>query len=313
MWQTFVIWRMMNAQLPVFNPFRKLLKLKLDHSKLSDAPKWWQRASTWIPTQILGCLIGLGIMFMTVWLSLLCIVLVTPFVFVFFTSLPALMFTGCVVMGGYLSLKISNKLGKVRLSGIYDLIGVTSYGDQQSMWLIGRTVYKDMMWLKDTRIMMTNTILIMIGFLMLMTVLGFISSIATPATSTINFLFLQTILGLAFLLIAVYLSFVHAMVMGYLVALWSVHIITDNLSRSVSVVASFIGIQLGVYILAYVLLAISLPNVYATMRWESFFTLGFLQVVGLAIIHDVSVRLMLRFLARQTGLPYSDWRSEVGI
>lgn len=313
MWQTFVIWRIMNAPLPVFNPFRKLLKLKLDHPKLSDAPKWWQRISTWIPTQILGCLIGLGVMIMTVWLSLLCIVLVTPFVFVFFTSLPAMMFTGCVILGGHLSVKISNKLGKVRLSGIYDLIGVTSYGDQQSMWLIGRTIYKDMIWLKDTRIMMTNTILIIIGFLTLMTVLGFISSVATPATSTINFLFLHTVLGLAFLMIAVYLSFVHAMVIGYLVALWSVHITTDSLNRSISVVASFIGIQLGLYILAYLVLAVGLPNFYDTMRWDTFFTLGFLQVVGLAIIQDLSVRLMLRFLARQTGIPYSDWRSEVGI
>ncbi|MCL4254966.1 MAG: hypothetical protein KJ043_14475, partial [Anaerolineae bacterium] len=292
MWQTFVIWRVMNAPLPVFNPFRRLLKLKLTHKPSSDTPTVWQRIFNWIPTQILSCLVGLAVLIMTVWLSLLCIVLVTPFVFIFFGSLPALMFTGCVITGGYLSLKISNKLGKVRLSGIYDLIGVTSYGDQQSMWLIGRTIYKDMMWLKDTRIMMTNTILIIIGFLVLMTVLGFISSIATPATSAINLLFLQTVIGLAFLMIAVYLSFVHAMVMGYLVALWSVHITTDSLNRSISVVASFIGIQLGVYILAYLLLAIGLPNFYDTMRWDTFFTLGFLQVVGLAIIHDLSVRVM---------------------
>lgn len=310
MWQTFTIWRLMNAPLPVFNPFRRLLKLKLSRSPSSH---WWERIPKWIPTQLFSCLLGFGLMIAMLWLSLVCIVVVTPLVFVFFGSLPTLMFVSCVIMGGYLALKISQALGKIRLSGIYDLIGVTSYGDQLAIWLIGRTIYKDMLWLKDTRIMMTNSIIILIGFLILMTILGFISTITAPINSAINFLFLETVLGLAFLMIAVYLSFVHAMVIGYLMGIWSIHLNTDGFNRIVGVTVGFLGLQLIIYLLAYLLLAIGLPNLYEQMRWNRFFTLGFLQLTGLAIIHDVSVRGMLRLLAYQTGLPYSVWRSEVGI
>jgi hypothetical protein len=313
MWQTFLIWRTMNAPLPVFNPFRKLLKLKLPHSVEKSPSSFWSRASSWLPSQLIGCLVGLGVVILTVFVSLLCIIFITPVVFLFFGSIPALMFMISISFGGYLSFKITNKLGKIRVAGIYDLIGVTAYGDQRASWLIGRTIYKDILWLKDTRIMMSNSVYILIGFLTLMSVLGTISALTTPATSTINLLFLETVMGLGFLTIAVYLSFVQAMVIGYLLALWSINLTGDGLNRLIATVGGFVGSQLVLYLIAYLILAIGLPTLYIRMKWDTFITLGLAQLIGLAILHEILVRMMLRVLARQAELPYAMWRSEIEI
>lgn len=312
MWQTFMIWRMMNAPLPVFNPFRRLLKLQFP-PKANQPHPLIERVLSWLPSQLLSCLLGLGMIIVLIWSSLLCIVLVTPFVFVLFGSLPTLMFAFCVSLGGFLAIRISNKLSKIRTSGIYDLIGVSSYGAQAAIWLMGRTIYKDMLWLKDTRIMMSNSMIITIVFLILMSALGVVSSLTTPATNTINLLFLETVTGLVFLTIAVYLSLVHALVIGYLIALWSLGLSTDNLTRSVATVAGFIGVHLIVYISAYTLLTLGLPAFYRHMRWGTLLTLGTAQVLGLVFIYDLSVRILLRLLAQQVDLPYRQWRAELDL
>ncbi|PJF28716.1 MAG: hypothetical protein CUN52_12045 [Phototrophicales bacterium] len=310
MWQTFLIWRVMNAPLPIFNPFRRLLKLQLP----TQAPRTHpliERVLSWLPAQLVSCLVGLGLVILLVWSSLVCIVLVTPFVFVLFGSLPTVMFAFCVSLGGFLAIRISNKLSRIRTSGIYDLISVSSYGDQQAIWLMGRAIYKDMLWLKDTRIMMSNSMIITTLLLILMSALGVVSSLTTPAASAINLLFLETVTGLVFLTIAVYLSLVHALVIGYLIALWSIGLSTDNLTRSVATVAGFIGVHLIVYISAYSLLTLGLPAFYRHMRWTTFLTLGTTQVLGLVVIYDLSVRVLLRLLAQQVDLPYRQWRAEL--
>lgn len=313
MWQTFLIWRLMNSPLPIFNPFRKLLKLNLSHLPQIKSPSILTRILSWFPSQFLGCLVGLGVVILTVWASLLCIVFVTPIVFVFFDLLPSLIFLGCAIFGIYLSVKITRSLGRIRSAGIYDLIGVTSYGDQRSMWLIGRTIYRDMEWLRDTRIMMSNSVVILMVFLGLMTMLGLISAFTTPTVSEINFFFLQTLSGLGFFTIAVYLSFVQAMVVGYLIALWSITLTTDNLNRVIACVGVFIGVQLAIYLVSFLILILGIQTLYTQMKWDIFFTQGFLQLTGFALIHEIAIRILLRRLAHQAELPYRMWRAEVGL
>jgi hypothetical protein len=311
MWVTFLIWRVMNSQLPVFNPFRKLLKLKLTSLPSESAPKFLTRMVAWLPQQLVGCLTGLAIMILTIWVSLLCIIFITPIVFVFFGSLPMLMFLVSVSFGCYLAVRITNNLGKIRSAGIYDLIGVSAYGNQRATWLIGRTVYRDINWLRDTRMMLSNTVYIIIAFLILMAIFGFVSAIATPATSTINLLFLETISGLGFLTVGIYFAFVQAMVMGYLIAMWSINLTTDRLNRMIATIGGFWGFQIVVYMVAFVVLVVGLPMLFESLNWSSFLTLGFAQLLGLVVIHDMSVRLMLRLLTHQAELPYTIWWSEL--
>lgn len=313
MWVTFLIWRVMNSQLPVFNPFRKLLKLKLTSLPSESSPTFLTRMVSWLPQQLVGCLTGLAVIILTIWVSLLCIIFITPIVFVFFGSLPMLMFLVSVSFGGYLAVRITNNLGKIRSAGIYDLIGVSAYGNQRAIWLIGRTVYRDINWLRDTHMMLSNTVYIIIAFLILMAIFGFISALSTPATSTINLLFLETISGLGFLTVGIYFAFVQAMVMGYLMSMWSINLTTDRFNRMIATVGGFLGCQIVVYLIAFVVLVVGLPLFFAMQTWSTFLTLGFAQLFGLVVIHDVSVRLMLRLLARQSELPYSLWRSEIGI
>ena len=313
MWQTFLIWRLMNSPLPVFNPFRKLLKLNLPHLPQVTPPSIITRILSWFPSQFLGCLVGLGITILTIWVSLLCIVFVTPVVFIFFDLLPAFAFVFCALLGMYLAIKITRNLGRIRSAGIYDLIGVTAYGDQRSIWLIGRMIYRDMGWLGDARIMISNSVVILMVFLGLMAMLGLISAFTTPTVSQINFFFLQTLSGLGFFILAVYLSFVQAMVLGYLIALWSISLITDNLNRVTACVGIFWGIQLVIYLLSFVILILGIPTLYTQMKWDIFFTQGFLQLAGFAFIHEIAIRLLLHRLAYRAEIPYLMWRTEVGI
>ena len=303
----------MNSPLPVFNPFRKLLKLNLPHLPQITPPSIITRILSWFPSQFLGCLVGLGIAILTIWISLLCIVFVTPIVFLFFDLLPALTFVFCAMFGMYLALKITRSLSRIRSAGIYDLIGVTSYGNQRSMWLIGRMIYRDMGWLGDARIMISNSVVILMVFLGLMAMLGLISAFTTPTVSEINFFFLQTLSGLGFFILAVYLSFVQAMVIGYLIALWSITLITDNLNRVTACVGVFLGIQLVIYLVSFVVLILGVQTLYAKMEWDVFFSQGFFQLTGFALIHEMAIRLLLHRLAHQAEMPYQMWRSEVGI
>jgi hypothetical protein len=315
MWQTFLIWRVIHAPLPVFNPFRKLLKLKLpEYAKSFKLPEGrFTRLISLIPSELTGCLVGLGTIIMVLWGSLLCIVFITPIVFIVFDSIPLMFFLACVFFGIYLSVKITRKLGKIRNTGIYDLIGVSGYGDQQASWLIGRTIYKDMGWLKDTRIMMSNSMVILVVFFGLMGMLGVISGISTPTVAEINFFFLRTLSGLIYFTVAVYLNFVQALVIGYLMALWSITISTDTLNRVFACVGGMLSIELLIHLVAFLGLVVALPALYVQMEWDNFLTLGFLQLVGFAGLHEMGVRGMLRLLARRAELPYSDWRAEVGL
>lgn len=315
MWQTFLIWRVLNSPLPVFNPFRKLLKLKLPEytKRQKPPPEGIRRILALFPSELFGCLAGIGTIILAIWVSLLCIVFVTPIVFIVFDSIPLIIFLTCVLFGLYLSVKITRKLGKIRNTGIYDLIGVSGYGDQRASWLIGRTIYKDMGWLKDTRIMMSNSVFILMVFFGLMAMLGIISAISTPTAAEINFFFLRTLSGLFYFTVAVYLNFVQALVIGYLIALWSMTISTDNLNRVIACVGAILGIELIIHIMAFLLLVIALPALYTQMEWDYFLTLGLLQLCGFALLHEIGVRGILRLLARRAEVPYQMWRSEVGI
>ncbi|MCU0481483.1 MAG: hypothetical protein MUE54_09755 [Anaerolineae bacterium] len=315
MWQTFLIWRVLNSPLPVFNPFRKLLKLKLpEYAKSPKLPEGrLARILALIPSELTGCIMGLGTIILVLWVSLLCIVFITPIVFVVFDAIPLLVFLICVSFGMYLSVKITRKLGKIRNTGMYDLIGVSGYGDQHASWLIGRTIYKDMGWLKDTRIMMSNSMVILVVFFGLMGMLGIISAVSTPTAAEINFFFLRTLSGLVYFTFAVYLNFVQALVIGYLMALWAITMSTDTLNRVIATVGAILGIELLIHIMAFLLLVIALPALYVQMEWDDFLTLGFLQLSGFALLHEISVRGLLRLLARRAELSYADWRAEVGI
>ncbi|HRF95141.1 MAG TPA: hypothetical protein PLZ51_08100 [Aggregatilineales bacterium] len=235
-------------------------------------------------------------------------------IFLFITALSIVMVL--IYTGGYLAVKISTILGKMRTVGMYDLIMITPQGDQFMTWLIGRTVYKKIKWIKDARIIARNTAFLFLGLLMVQLIVNGIRAITARDTPAYEFRFwqstVQVMIDFIFLVIPLWLYAVQGVVMGYLLAIWGNNLITTRFNRMTATIGAFLGNQFLLYVIAYIVLLNGLPDLYDAMDWATS-TLILIQIVGLACLHECSVRVTLRVLARQAELPYALWRSEIGV
>ncbi|HRF95138.1 MAG TPA: hypothetical protein PLZ51_08085, partial [Aggregatilineales bacterium] len=182
-------------------------------------------------------------------------------------SLPIILIL--VWIGAHLSVKMTRVLSKLRYGGVYDLLSITVYGEQYAIWAIGRVIYKNMGWLKRTRFVIRTSIYLIIGLL-------FIILISAIARSTDNPYALPNQYGLSdpnvtllinfmFLVGGIYFYLIQAIVMGYLIALWSNTVNSDGGNRIMIAISGFLGNQLAVYMLTYLIIIIGLPRLFALL------------------------------------------------
>ncbi|HRF95140.1 MAG TPA: hypothetical protein PLZ51_08095, partial [Aggregatilineales bacterium] len=143
MWQTLLIWRVINTPLPDTNPFYKL--------PLITAKKVVKKRKPFYP-QFLSWLVILGgfLACMGCFVIFVLFNMDSPSI-IFVVALPFVLFYGFA--GGDVSLKIIAKLGKMRSLGIADLIGVTSDGIYRATWHTGKIIYHRIDWIKSARIL----------------------------------------------------------------------------------------------------------------------------------------------------------------
>ncbi|MCL4253715.1 MAG: hypothetical protein KJ043_08050 [Anaerolineae bacterium] len=195
-----------------------------------------------------------------------------------------------VTCGAYLSGKIINRLSFIERWSMYDLISITPDGGEQGLWLMARIIYQNTRLLKIIHHTLAIASVIIIG------------------------LFLSQGWGLDIIRFSlVYIWFAQGVVLGYLIGLWACYLKTDVTNRVVAGIGLFIGIQLILALTISILMVSTLGNIFIQMRWDNPSLLGWIQFFGIILFIEIMVRLMLRLLARQTGLPYSVWCSEVGI
>jgi len=274
MWQTFLLWRYITTPLPDLHPFRRLPALKIIRKKRSvyRANKTMQGGI--ILLFILLSALGSAIF---VWICFLAILMIFGgFLFLF-------------ASGGYLAVKITNIIGKVQTSGLYDLISITPQGSQNATWSIGRIILTNTKWVRDFHIISRNTLLLIMGLSMLIEITDFI-----------------------FYPIGIYFCSVQGLVMGYLFGVWSANLSTDGMNKVILAVGGFFGGQMMLYLSTLILFGL-LAYVYQVMGWATFFTMPILELGIFSVLYEAQVRIMLRVMAHQAELPYSVWRSEVGI
>ncbi len=305
MWQTFLIWRLLNTALPVTNQFHKLTLIK---------PVQKHKRSYHPIVSIIGIMMAsIGCAWLFFVASLMMLFTTNYFIFLFFLPLIAVLilaFFGC-----HLSVKITNIINKIYHAGIYDLISITPDGNSYASLSIGRDIYQKIRWLKYVHIIIKNTAYL-IFILLLFVLLSDINRVnANSFPLSYRDLVLKssisTIVDVTLLMIAIYFYFVQGMVIGYLTGLWRNLFSTDTINWELVTIGRFLGIQLVLYIITYGIILVGLPIIYRQLEWDSFITLSLMQLIGLACIHEIMIRLMMRLLAHQADLPYAVWRSEL--
>ena len=274
MWQTFLIWRYITTPLPDLHPFRRLPALKIIRKKRSV-----YRTNKTIQGIIILLFILLSALGSAIfaWICFLAILMILGgFLFLF-------------ASGGYLATKITNLIGKVQTSGLYDLISITPQGSQNATWSIGRIIFTNSRWLKEFHIISRNTLFFIVISSMLIEINDFI-----------------------FYPIGIYLCSLQSLVMGYLFGIWSTNIPTDGMNKVILAVGGFLGGQMILYLATSILFGL-LGNLYQVTGWSTFFTMPILELGIFSVLYEAQVRMMLHVLAHQAELPYLVWRSEIGI
>jgi hypothetical protein len=309
MWQLFSIWRFINIPLPASHPFFKAPFLTIE----KPAPTSKRFFSRLMVTMIIG--VGMSVTILTIGIGwVYWSVNTSEALLLIIASLPIILIL--VWIGAHLSVKMTRVLNKLRYGGVYDLLSITVYGEQYAIWAIGRVVYKNMGWLKRTRFVIRTSIYLIVAFLIILVVSAIAQSTNNPSTSpnqyglTDPFPFL---LNSIFLVGGIYFYLIQAIVMGYLIALWSNTFNSDGGNRIMIAISGFLGNQLAVYMLTYLLIIIGLPRLFARFGWETSITLNMVQLSAFIILIEIQVRMMSYFLARKAQTPYADWLSEVGI
>lgn len=195
-----------------------------------------------------------------------------------------------VTCGAYLSEKIINRLSLIENSGMYDLISMTPDGGEQGLWLMAKIIYQHTRLLKIINQTLAIVSVIIIG------------------------LFLLNGWGLDIIRFSlVYIWFVQGVVLGYLIGLWACYLKTDVTNRMVASMGLFIGAQLFLALIISIVVVNTFGNIFFQMNWNNPSLLGWIQFFGIIILIEIWVRGILRLIAHQAGIPYSAWRSEVGI
>lgn len=274
MWQTFVIWRYITTPLPDLHPFRRLPALKITRKRKSVYRANMTMRGIVMLLFVLLSAVG-SVAF--AWMCFLGIfIFLGGFLFLFLS-------------GGYLAVKITNLIGNIQTSGLYDLISITPQGSQNATWSIGRIILTNTKWLKQLHLISRNTLFLIIAMSMLIEITDFI-----------------------FIPIGIYFCTLQGLVMGYLFGIWSVSLSTDGMNRVISAIGGFLGGQVMLYLATLILFGL-LGHLYQVTGWATFFTMPILQLGIFSILYEAQVRVMLRVLAHQAELPYSTWRSEIGI
>lgn len=281
MWKTVQIWRYLNIPVSTEHHFRYLSILK-SASKLSR-----KRGI------VIRAVLALGIFVTIISIATNESANIRSIALLFFYLGFGLVVMTILVMlvtcGAYLSGKIINRLSLIERWSMYDLISITPDGGEQGLWLMARIIYQNTRLLKI--IHQTLAIALIIIGLILSQGWGL---------DIIRFSLL-------------YIWFVQGIVLGYLIGLWACYLKTDVTNRVVAGIGLFIGAQLILALTISIVIVNTLGNIFFQMNWNNPSLLGWIQFFGIILFIEIVVRLMLRLLARQAGLPYSVWRSEVGI
>ncbi|MDX2078630.1 MAG: hypothetical protein SFZ02_19520 [bacterium] len=303
MWQTRLIWRIINTPLPNTNPFYKLPLI---------APKKIvkKRKPFYSPLLLWMVILG-GFLACMGCFSIVVLFSIGSVNIIFAITLPFIIFYGFA--GGDVSLKITAKLGKMRSLGISDLIAVTSDGIYLATWQIGQIIYHRIDWIKSARIVMRVGIyLVSLSWVLTLIVQG--AGVIMNTLSLASFWSLVTeITNLGFLMILVYVSFIQAIIMGFLVGIWSALLTADDMTRWVVTIGAFLGEQLVLYLVAYLLLITTLSHLYPVTNWSTSLISHLMQLVVFMFLIEIQIQGMLRLLARQAELPYAVWASELNI
>jgi hypothetical protein len=303
MWQTRLIWRVINTPLPDTNPFYKF-PLITPQKIVKKRKPFYPPFLSWlvILAGFLAC-IGCFVVFLLFNMD--------SFNIIFVVALPFVLCYGFA--GGDVSLKITAKLGKMRSLGISDLIGVTSDGIYRATWDTGQIIYHRIDWIKSARILIRIGIYL-VSLSWIFTLLAEGAGVMMNTTPLTSFWTLVTqITNLEFLMILLYISFIQAVIMGFLVAMWSMILTTDDVSRRAITMSAFLGEQLVLYLVAYFLLITTLSHLYPVTDWSTSLMTRFIQLIGFILLIEIQIQGMLRLLAYQAELPYAVWRSEIGL
>jgi len=306
MWQTWFIWKFINNPLPDTNPFHKLPIFKSPRP-IKKRPPFSHSLIAFL-IALIGGLSCMGCVFF-IWILLLfgadrslsLLVMLLPFILFYAT------------VAGNLTAKIINRLGKIQSVGLSDLIGVTPFGEPLGTWQIACITYQQMSWIKIT-VIIIHAGMKMIALFWILMILGTGLDVILQNIPSESFVRLVTeIIELAVLVSLFYLSFIHAVVMGYLIAIWGNHLPTDGMSRISIAIGGVLGSQLGLYLIAYIALFVGLPTIFVTMGWGTSIILTIIQLIGMMLFIEIQVWGILHLLAHQAESPYMDWKSEFGV
>lgn len=276
MWKTFQIWFLMNKSLH-YHPFNYL-------SALKPSPRRKRKSKAQI--------IFLGILgVVAYWLILQggfralwdMIVLLG---FVLFAGGLQIILIITATSGIFMAGKIVNRISLIEKLGIYDLIAITPNGGEKSRWDMGRIAYQNTRWLKVAEWIL------------------FIGSLI--------FIFITSLQGdnIILSLLALNLWFIQQLVMGYLVGMLCSSLKTDVTNRVFVSIGLTNGIQIGIAITTVSILGWQLYRLFFRMGWD-INILPLVQLFGFLVLLEIMVRVLLRLIARLSGLPYHVWRAEV--
>jgi hypothetical protein len=189
--------------------------------------------------------------------------------------------------GAYLAGKIVNRMTLIEKTGMSDLIAITPDGGEKARWVMGRIIYQNMKWLKIAEWLLLIAIIIY-------SLIGFING--------------NNMLPV----IVVYLWFIQQLVMGYVVGILCGSLKTDVTNRVFSGIALTIGIQIGIGVIMLNFFGGRLYWLFFDMRWNVDL-FPWVQLFGFLVLLELIVRVLLRLIARLSGLPYRVWRAEVGV
>lgn len=307
MWKLFLVWQFIHRPLPSTNPFANLPFLSSNSKIVSNKP---YKRFIWRFISLISLMI---IIYLFTVIGLLVIIDFGGLLFLMTVSLPVLV--GTMWVGGYFCSKITHTLNKLRYTGTYDLISISPYGEQYATWAIGNTIYKKIGWLKKVHFVIRTSIYAIVGILLFIVISGALKTgtdSELPAYQVQNDGSLINIVDFCFLIGGIYFYLVQAIVMGHLMALWSNTIDTNSENRMAISISGFIANQLIIYTLCFIVLFTRLPNLYST-NWVMIALFNGFRFIIFIILLELHIRLIMNQLIHRTELPYSVWRSEVGI
>lgn len=281
MWKTYRIWRHLNSRLSPQHHFRYISILK--------SPSKFARRRRTIIEAFLALSIFVTLVFVATGQSPNILSFTLLFLYLGFGFIVMMILVMIATCGAYLSGKIINRIGFIENWGLYDLISITPDGGEHGVWVMAKIIYQ-------------NTRIVII-----------IDRVLALASLVIIGLFLYS-WGLDVLRFSLgYIWFVQGVVLGYLIGLWASYLKTDVTNRAVAGMGLFIGTQLLLALIISTLIVNLLQGFFFQMRWDTTSFLGWTQFIAIILFIEIGVRLILRLIAHQAGIPYSDWRSEVGI